>query len=243
MIYKTISTTKSQVGKYVDINGDGIPEGVIFADLAVGGKGYYGIKDGLCKFEIPTIKEDLKDYIVVGEYDDQINGKQEVLSPILDGSDRFYIMGFNDYSGNWYKNAIKSQINNHLTKQKFGAGRQNTINILNKWKSDAYGQKDGNDLWNYIQNDVKNGWFIPSKAEWAAFAYNLTVCNWIVFSNYPERGTEYYTKKGLSNWYWTSSRYNSTIENKNMTFGMRWDYGIDASDINVSEHVRLALTI
>ena len=41
MIYKTISPTESQVGKYVDINGDGIPEGVIFADLAVGGKGRY----------------------------------------------------------------------------------------------------------------------------------------------------------------------------------------------------------
>ena len=38
MIYKTISPTESQVGKYVDINGDGIPEGVIFADLAVGGR-------------------------------------------------------------------------------------------------------------------------------------------------------------------------------------------------------------
>ena len=39
MIYKTISPTESQVGKYIDINGDGIPEGVIFADLAVGGEG------------------------------------------------------------------------------------------------------------------------------------------------------------------------------------------------------------
>ena len=38
MIYKTVSHTESQVGKYIDTNGDGIPEGVIFADLAVGGK-------------------------------------------------------------------------------------------------------------------------------------------------------------------------------------------------------------
>lgn len=36
MAYKTISYTESQVGKYIDINGDGIPEGAIFADLAVG---------------------------------------------------------------------------------------------------------------------------------------------------------------------------------------------------------------
>lgn len=32
MIYKTISSTESQVGKYIDIDGDGIPEGIIFAD-------------------------------------------------------------------------------------------------------------------------------------------------------------------------------------------------------------------
>ena len=37
MVYKTVPLNESQVGKYVDINGDGIPEGVIFADLAIGG--------------------------------------------------------------------------------------------------------------------------------------------------------------------------------------------------------------
>ena len=92
MIYKTISPTESQVGKYIDINGDGIPEGIIFADLAVGGKCPYG-KGIYGEYEIPTIKEGLKDYIVIDEFEDKINGKQEVLAPILDGQDRFLYYG------------------------------------------------------------------------------------------------------------------------------------------------------
>ena len=35
MIYKLISPTESQVGKYIDTNGDGIPEGIIFIDLSM----------------------------------------------------------------------------------------------------------------------------------------------------------------------------------------------------------------
>ena len=94
MVYKTVSPAESQVGKYVDINGDGIPEGVIFADLAVGGSGQWGKHphhNEFCQYKIPIIKE-FKDYIIVSEYDDIINGKQEMLTPILDGEDRFYIM-------------------------------------------------------------------------------------------------------------------------------------------------------
>ena len=34
-----VSTTESQVGKYADIDGDGPVDGIIFADLAVGGSG------------------------------------------------------------------------------------------------------------------------------------------------------------------------------------------------------------
>ena len=101
MIYKTISTTESQVGKYVDINGDGIPEGVIFADLAVGGKGRYGNKHGSCIYEIPTGQE-FKDYLVIGKHEDKINGKQDVLTPILDGENRFYIMALEDLKGGVY---------------------------------------------------------------------------------------------------------------------------------------------
>ena len=58
MAYKTISYTESQVGKYIDINGDGIPEGAIFADLAVGGSGQWGKHphhNYFCQYKTPLI--------------------------------------------------------------------------------------------------------------------------------------------------------------------------------------------
>ena len=60
MAYKTVPLNESQVGKYVDIDGDGIPEGVIFADLAVGGEGQWGNEYFKEKYKIPTIEDGLK---------------------------------------------------------------------------------------------------------------------------------------------------------------------------------------
>lgn len=200
MIYKTVPFTESQVGKYIDINGDGIPEGVIFADLAVGGKGKYEIAE-YAKYKIPTIKEGLKDYVVIGEYNDKINGKQEILSPILDGLDRFYIMALNDVSLHlhpMYATAYFKLIDNYktLTSPVFGAGRQNTLTMIEKWNNEEYGEKNRGsspDLWGEIQTLVNDGWFVSSCAEWSAFGdgLNLTKDN--------------YSDKGLKIWYWTST--------------------------------------
>ena len=203
MVYKIVSLTESQVGKYIDVNGDGVPEGVIFADLAIGGRCQYK-KSSLEKVEveIPTIKEGLKDYIVVGEYEDKINGKQEVLSPILDGLDRFYIMALSDAFSlphSWYTSAYFNPINNYnvITSQNFGTGKQNTLTMIEKWNNSTYGKKNGGwnpDMWNGIQNKVKEGWFIPSINEWIAFATNLKI------SAFP-------SVNGLNSYYWSSSLF------------------------------------
>ena len=34
---------------------------------------------------------------------------------------------------------------------------------------------DSNDIWYNIKNQYNNGWFVPSRAEWAAFAKNLGI--------------------------------------------------------------------
>lgn len=199
MVYKTIPLTESQVGKYVDINGDGIPEGVIFADLAIGGKCEYGNN---ADYVIPTIKEGIKDYVIIDKYDDKINGKQEVLSPILDGNDRFYVMALNDLGFKkytWYDWANYDKIDSFesATKQDFGTGRQNTLNMIDKWNNSIYGEKNINDdLWSAIQNEVKDGWFVPSRAEWTAFEMNFQI------------NTSNYLNKGLSGRYWSSSLNN-----------------------------------
>ena len=229
MIYKTISTTESQVGKYVDINGDGIPEGVIFADLAVGGEGQWGnFKE---KYKIPTIEDGLKDYIVIGEYNDQINSKQEVLAPILDGIDRFYIMALNDVGKDehyWYNKAtFKGMIDyEETTLETFGSGKQNTLNMIKKWNKEDYGAQDSDDMWSLIQEQVNDGWFILSVDEWSAFAGQLGITK----SNY--------SSKGLSGWYWSSSQYGT-----NSAFSIYLNNGyVDNYSVNGTHCVRLAAT-
>ena len=41
MAYKTVPLNESQVGKYADIDSDGTVDGIVFADLAVGGSEIY----------------------------------------------------------------------------------------------------------------------------------------------------------------------------------------------------------
>ena len=231
MVYKTVSTTESQVGKYVDINGDGIPEGVIFADLAVADSGQWGDKDFKEKYKIPTIKDGLRDYIVVGEYDDQINGKQEVLAPILDGEDRFYIMALNNVSKDqysWYNSAYSEKILDYekATSEIFGSGKQNTLNMIEKWNKEDYGAQDSDDMWNLIQKQVDDGWFVPSRQEWAAFAGQLGITK----SNY--------SSKGLSIWYWSSSQYDTR---RAYTMNLNSGY-VYKGIVNDNNYVRLAAT-
>ena len=102
MIYKPVSLTESQIGKYVDINGDGIPEGVIFADLAIGADSLWnGTPNTRYRYEKSSNK--LKEYVVVGTYTHALNGKREMLTPILDGEDRFYIMALNNVNSDGFK--------------------------------------------------------------------------------------------------------------------------------------------
>ena len=227
MVYKTVPLTESQVGKYIDTNGDGIPEGVIFADLAVGGK-CYG-EEIHNNYEIPTIKKGLKDYVIIGEYDDIINGKQEMLTHILDGEDRFYIMALKDFGDgmfSWYMSAYdKVEDYNVITKPDFGAGKQNTLNMIKKWNSEAYGIKSPYDIWNIVQNKVAEGWFVPSFVEWKTFGNAINL-------NY-----ESVKNKGMESDYWLSSMYNSYMAY--YTFANLMGHG----DISFHHHIRLAKTI
>lgn len=235
MVYKTVSLTESQVGKYVDINGDGIPEGVIFADLAIGGKGQYG-KTLNGEYEISKIENDLKDYAVIGEYEDKINGKQEVLVPILEGENRFYILAFNDINEDfhyWYYSAKKTKDLIWFPKD-FGHGKENTISLLNKWCNEKYGKKDHGDLWNHIQDEIKDGWFIPSLQEWCAFADQLNITD------------ENFQEKGLMGFYWASSAttsYNWVIPGEKLADKIDFEHNATgAASFDYIYPIRLATT-
>ena len=224
---KKVSNNIPQIGKYVDINGDGIPEGIIFADLAIGGKGRY-CGDDNAYYKIPKIKDNLKEYEVIGTYNDRFNGEQEVLTPIGEGIDRFYIMDINDSIKN--SCSIKSLpfFDKVKTKAKFGTGRQNTINILNQWKNDICNQKDDKDLWNYIQDKVNNGWFIPSCEEWSAFNKSLNIRE---HTNVSFKG--FYT-----DYYCVSTQ--TPDKNFYITY---WTIGFEPSQGNELLKIRLAKTI
>lgn len=206
-----VSATESQVGKYADIDSDGTVDGIIFADLAVGGSGVWNDYDTTAgwantqgTYVIPTVSSTKAYYVSQKSYSNKLSGTAKVLTPIGTGKDRFYIMSLSNLSGayDWY-NAAKGIMNDYATttSQKFGTGRQNTLNMIEKWNNKAYGEQNSNskytDIWGEVQEQVANGWFVPSRQEWAAFAGQLGITK----SNY--------SSKGLSIWYWSSSQYNS----------------------------------
>ena len=202
-----ISNTESYVGYYADIDGDGTVDGVIYADLAIGGSGTWGTYENAYTIAKVDDTSNLKDYYV-SKKDYKANdgfGTKDVISPVGTGKERFYIMALTDFNnGNdgiykWY-NAAYGQINDYssITSENFGKGKSNTSIMVSKWNSKAYGDQGDNDIWGKIQSEVNKGWFVPSRAEWAAFAGNFKITS----SNFKNFGLDFT--------YWTSSIYDSS---------------------------------
>ena len=135
MVYKLISPTESQVGKYIDTNGDGIPEGVIFIDLVADKEKQLKYDNKV--YKIPTIKEknNIKEYVTGGEFNHKLNGKQEILTPISNGKSRFYIMALEDVDKHWchwYANVSDMKDYGTTTFMDFSLGQQNTTAMIKK---------------------------------------------------------------------------------------------------------------
>ena len=154
-----------------------------------------------------------------------------VISPLSTNKEkRFYIMQLNNFTTSaytdendssksypayssyyWYKNAI-GKMNPLITSNDFGDGKENTRIMIEKWN--AAGEEkptvipytdsaqDKQDIWKHIQTKYNEGWFIPSKSEWAAFANEIGGNNPITASNYNSR-------YGLSNGEWSSSQHSA----------------------------------
>ena len=201
----SIIDNKSKVGYYADLDGiDGV-DGVIYADLAVGGSGQWGNSNGT--FTIPT-KTGLKEYYIKQEtYNDGHFGAHPVIAPKegTSGENRFYVMALSDISSSYYywnQNYHNfDNDSNYGTSYAFGAGRSNTEKMVNYlWKKPVYenvwidgsGSKEGyydsqvvdweyiniwgsQDIWPNIKEQFKKGWFVPSKEEWSAFGKNLGI--------------------------------------------------------------------
>lgn len=229
MVYKLISPTESQVGKYIDTNGDGIPEGIIFIDLVADKEKQLKYDNKMYKIPIIKEKDNIKEYVTGGKFSHKLNGEQEMLMPIFDGEDRFYIMALEDIDKHWchwYANVSDMKDFAITTAMDFGSGQKNTLNIIEKWNKEDYGAQDSFDIWNIIKKQVEDGWFVPSIDEWCAFTEQIGITE----SNY--------SSKGLSGWYWTSSQYNTTT-----AYLMNLNYGcVSTINVDYSNYVRLAAT-
>ena len=234
-----IDTSGSYIGSYADIDGNGTVDGVIFADLASDNSGKWADSWGPWSY---TAKTNLKQYYVSQESYEGKFGTKAVISPVsgTTGNDRFYVMALSDIDGkqngtqyDWY-NAAYGYATNILdavgsSANDFGSGKSNTNTVMTAWNSGTYTQdacSSHKDIWGQIQTQVNNGWFVPSKSEWAAFgsAFSITSSN--------------YSSYGLSDYYWSSS-----LRSANHAYGAHFNFGyVNHDRVNYGYYVRLAVT-
>ena len=220
----SIPETTSQVANYADVDGNGSVDGVIYADLAVGGSG-----SGLGQSYTITKGSNFKKYKVTQESYSGSFGTGKVIAPISgsSGNERFYVMALSDVDSKthcWYYSAYSHGMSDYQsqTSTDFGAGEQNTKNMIAKWNGSLYGSQNGNssypDMWGLSAVNSRtwngsSGWYVPSRGEWAAFAGQLSITS----GNY--------SNKGLSDRYWSSSQRNTyTAWNARFDRG-NFDYG------------------
>ena len=238
---ETIPTTTSYVGCYADIEGvEGI-DGIIYADLARGNTKGEKWADDNGVYTIP-VETGLKEYYVSGTAIGPFGTEPiDVIKAVsgTTGKDRFYVMALENVGSastyyHWY-DAASGNMSDYetATSGDFGKGKENTTNMIAKWDIGAgeggYGAQDTGsykDIWGQIKAQVSNGWFVPSRGEWAAFAQELGITS----SNY--------TVYGLGRWYWSSSQ---------LLTDYAWDVFFDDCSLGVSTvgtplYVRLSAT-
>ena len=211
-----ISSTASYVGCYADVDGNGSVDGVIYADLAIGGSGTWNTSgdndnDSYGTYTIPK-GSNFKTYTVSGSHTENGFGTKDVIKVANgSGNERFYVMALSNVDSSyhpWYDDAYGNMDDwETATSGDFGAGEKNTQTMIAKWNSSAYGsQNDGKytDMWGLsaVQSGTWNGstgWYVPSRGEWAAFgaAFGITEDN---YKNY-----------GLSSKFWSSSQYSTRV--------------------------------
>ncbi len=230
-----IGTTTSYVGYYADIDGDGNVDGIVYADLAVGGSGEWSNTNSWGIYEYSAVTSGLKNYYVSQTGYEGIFGTKDVLVSEGNGTDRFYVMALEDITPGtsycWYYAAI-GKLDNIIgtSENDFGQGKANTADVLAKWKEEEWGAQNNNrDMWGEIEDEINAGWFVPSKSEWSAFG-DLTSNLGITTSNYDTYG--------LRDWYWSSSQ----CDIYNVYYASFFAGFMNAFNVNVTSYVRLSAT-
>ena len=215
-----VSESTSYVGYYADVDGNGTVDGVIYADLAIGGSGQWNpsgdsIYDDYGNYTIPKGSNFKKYKVSKTGYTDDFGTKDVLTVANSSGNERFYVMALDDIDGKqngtrycWYYAAGDGSGMTDwqsTTSTSFGSGKQNTKNMIAKWNSSAYGSQNGAssnpDMWGLsaVQSKINENpaWYVPSREEWAAFGDQLGITQ----SNYEN--------KELSSCCWSSSQHNT----------------------------------
>ena len=228
-----IDKVEPKVGYYADIDGNGTPDGVIYADLAVSKSGQWADSGGTYSY---TAKTNTKDYYISQTNYEGPFGTKDVLTAIDgEGEYRFYVMALEDFNTGtsycWY-DAARGNMDDYATATSldFGTGKANTEAMIAKWNSSAYGAQNDNgtylDMWGAIQDKVAEGWFVPSRGEWGAFGDNLGIT------------ADNYVDYGLYGWCWSSAQYNS-----DRAYNAFFDIGyISTNNVDDYGSVRLSAT-
>jgi len=197
--------------KYADLDGDGIADGIIVADISKDstdtntykGGNPWGYSDGSFTYKKKETSE-LREYSENTSYKYTNADGYQVEGTLIKctnntGTPRYYVLSLANYDGNehyWYKNASGMMDDSSpFTSEDFGKGKENTEKMIDRMKNHSdtskysvdYGEPTigtNADIWNIIEDKVKEGWFVPSKAEWSAFASYLNTSKTSTDTNY-----------------------------------------------------------
>ena len=193
--------------KYADLDGDGIADGIIVADIS---------KDSTDTKVTSELREysENKNYKYTNADGSTADGTL-ITCTNNTGIPQYYVLSLADYDGYahyWYKEAYgKMSDYSKFTSKDFGKGKENTEKMIDRMKNHSDSKYNGvdygepttgtnADVWNIIEDKVKEGWFVPSKEEWNTFMINLKAQG-LTTLNY---GSSF----GLGSRYWSSSQYN-----------------------------------
>ena len=225
----TISIVESYVSYYADINDDGIVDGIIYADLLHGHSGTFG-SNSSGNYTIPTISNPKQYYISQKGYSGDF-GTKDVIAPLKQsvGNDRFYILSLNDFDSQLYKFGYA----NGGTSSAFGKCKENSKLICSKYNYD---------MWKVIKDQVNQGWFVPSKEEWAAVGNELNITTG---NNYSQSKENSYTNRNLLSKYWSSTEagvYSDEDYNAWIIYFNNGGLSSNGYGHNQKSYVRLSIT-
>lgn len=177
-----------------------------------------GGTNGFGTYTIPKVDSGLKEYYIEEE---NYGGKTKfgsvggkLIAPVegSSGEPRFYIMALEDINPGttycWYSAASNGQMNDYAntTSEDFGTGAKNIQTMIAKWDASEYGVQNSDemyaDMWGVeeLRKKVNDGWFVPSRAEWSAFADMATKELGLTTDNYENYGLK-------ESSYWSSSQF------------------------------------